>query len=390
MGGTLLIRRRYRLGNSLDGARRYIVIHRRSGVFKKAELGRIATVLDLLYRRGEFEILQNVADGLLSPLEVLSKWDDRDTLPSREGTQKITPTVFDWLKTATDRHGKPLAAGTKRGYRVAFIQLLKFAPENATISTLPAVLRKMRDDYGRVGKARTYNQTRSALQAFLRSSFGRQHELHTAISAVERLDEVTHRRPGNPLSVSDALRYVAELPADSAGIFATLLFTGMSPKEIAGNWEIDGHLAHIHGTKRQSRERTVPLMVSAAQLVKPIGTYTDDPNGLAWYARLRQALRRVGKRFHKRDKCPEKFGQGSCKHEVLVYDTRRTFARWMSEAGLLLEMQSVYMGHARGAMGMTGLYKHHAPSNDELERDRKLLLNFLRRERKRALHLRIA
>jgi hypothetical protein len=32
MDGTLLIRRRYRLGTTLDGTRRYVVIHRRSGV----------------------------------------------------------------------------------------------------------------------------------------------------------------------------------------------------------------------------------------------------------------------------------------------------------------------------------------------------------------------
>jgi hypothetical protein len=68
----------------------------------------------------------------------------------------------------------------------------------------------------------------------------------------------------------------------------------------------------------------------------------------------------------------------------------RSLATVRASIGLLLEMQTFYMGHARGAMGMTGLYKHHAPSDEELESDRKVLMTFLRRERQRASHLWIA
>jgi integrase len=89
-----------------------------------------------------------------------------------------------------------------------------------------------------------------------------------------------------------------------------------------GGW-VPGHL-RITGKKRRARDRLVPFILTEinAPLLGPAG----------FLSALRRA--RLG---------------------VSAYGARRSFARWMEEAGILETHQQAYLGH--GPRTITDLYR---------------------------------
>jgi hypothetical protein len=64
-GGTPLIQRKIPYNGG------HIIINRRSGARTKAQFAKIRAVLDMVEGDGNFALLQSVADGTISPLELL-------------------------------------------------------------------------------------------------------------------------------------------------------------------------------------------------------------------------------------------------------------------------------------------------------------------------------
>ncbi len=117
----------------------------------------------------------------------------------------------------------------------------------------------------------------------------------------------------------------------------------MGPKEFWGKWEALGDRIRIHGTKRDARDRVVPL-------IQPIAVPRIT----------REAFRqRLEHRTSKR---------------VSPYDFRRTFARWMESAGITRARRIAYMGHQGG--DVTSLYER-SEITAYLEQDAKALREWL-------------
>lgn len=131
----------------------------------------------------------------------------------------------------------------------------------------------------------------------------------------------------------DGARMVREAIGGEAGrIWWVMCATGMMPDEFYGvKYSVEDGYLHIKGTKSptgrvRARDRFVPLIVTIDDLA---------PGRLSYWGLL-NALRRSG------------LG-------VRSYDGRRTFAKWLREAGIQKVFREMYQGH--GPQTMTELYE---------------------------------
>jgi integrase len=210
----------------------------------------------------------------------------------------------------------------------------------------------MRTCHKQEGQNRSFNQARSAVQSYLRSTLGRQNPIYIAVSNIEPLDG-TPKRQGNPLSVPVALTIKDKMKEPMASMFWSLCLTGMGWHEYVGAWEIEGETVRIHGTKRKGRDRIIPKL---GELVVP-----SVPDKV-----FRRSLRSASKR------------------QVQPYDCRRTFARWLNEAEVFDVHQSCYMGH--GAKSITALYKTPRIVSEILEQDRVKVTAYLKQESRKKVN----
>ena len=350
MVGSIRIRRKFKTG---DG--RFITVSQRSGTTSKKEARHINTVLDALFSRGRLDILRSLENGTLGLMQVRDAFDSQqlDSLPSAQTIKPLREHLFEWL----DRYD--IAENTRTGYRNCFNQLLKSGPSVPVVSDLPDMLDTMAAKYSK--KPRAFNLTRSAVQAYVRSTLKRNNPLYLAVGAVEPL-KVTKKRAGNPLAVSDVLDLLIKLPDELGKLFWSMCVTGMNCKEYAGRWEIDGETVVIHGTKRVARDREVPRIadgiLSPASLFGP-QAIPENVRQVSWYKPLRKALRKASKR------------------SIQPHDARRTFARWMEEAGLWESHRDAYMGHGKT---IRTLYSTPRVRDEMLEADRQRLVTYLKAE----------
>lgn len=331
--GTLLIQRRYR------GVSR---INLRSGTRNKTIRNRILATMDSLYERGRLDLLQDVSDGIITPMQLYNAQQQGNikSLPSAAEIKPLVPHLFDWL----DSYEK-IVDTTRRGYRDRFTQLVKLG-KDSSVADLPGLLERMRAQHKKLERYRSFNQARSAVQAYLRSTLGRQNPVYIAVANIEPLDS-TPKRKGNPLSVVEAWAIKDKMPEPMASMFWTLCLTGMGWMEYTGAWEVVGETVEIHGTKRAGRDRIIPKF---GELTPP-----SVPDKV-----FRKALRKGSKRT------------------VQPYDCRRTFARWLNESEVFDVHQACYMGH--GAKSITALYKTPRIVSEILEGDRKKVTAYLKQE----------
>lgn len=365
--GSIRIRRKFKTGST------YISISQRCGTKDKREVKHLNSMLDSLFSRGQLGILRSLAKGTLTLMQVRDAFDAHalDSLPDENTIKPLREHLLTWLDSYN------IAETTRAGYRSCFNQLLGFGAKSATVADLPDMLEEMRVKYAAEKKAQGFNGARSAVQAYLRNTLKRNNPLYLAVQAVEPL-KIKARRAGNPLSVGQVLELMTKLPDTMAKMVWTLCVTGMNALEYANGWEIDGQTIRIHGTKRASRERVIPLFVSPSEICRPEGVrltigrftggkYSKKPTSRAlmirqvtWYPPLLQALRVASK------------------HQVQPHDCRRTFARWLNEAGLYDSHQAAYMGH--GPRTITALYKSPRILAEMLEADRQKVMRYLDQE----------
>jgi integrase len=365
--GSLRIRRKFKTGGTS------IVISERCGSKDKREVKRLNHMLDSLYSRGRLDILRSLASGAVSLMQVRDAFDAQalESLPDANTIRPLREHLFAWLDTYS------IAETTRAGYRSCFTSLLRFGPKVPAVSDLPEMLEAMRTAYSVEHKAQGFNGVRSAVQAYLRSTVKRNNPLYLAVQAVEPL-KVKTRRAGNPLSVGQVLELMTNLPEEMAQMFWTMCVTGMNALEYANGWEVVGNTVRIHGTKRASRERVIPLCVDPSEIYRPegvrltIGRFTDGKYSkkgtsaalmirqVTWYPPFLRTLRTCSQR------------------QVQPHDARRTFARWLNEAGLFDTHQAAYMGH--GPRSITALYKSPRILAEMLEADRQKVMRYLEQE----------
>jgi integrase len=302
--------------------RRYAVVGRiakASGTNDPTTFRAILTMMAQLEQEGRFRILTEIRDGVLTPMDVYAKWvtGQLDYLTSAASLRLIIPTIPDWIASY-----KKVSATTQRNYTSEierFARVVGNIPIHEVPEKMPVYLRYCQDN----GIEATFNKLRVAIFSYLTKEFGKNHPLRLRAGEVERLPEVSKRQAPN-FSVKEMAAIFAKLPQPHRSMARTMLLTGMHWKEYNGEWEVQEHCVHIVGTKNKNRVRDVPIMDD--ELVKPSRSSSS----------FRKALRRT--------------------HPTISpLSFRRTYARWMSEAGIPKGRRSAYMGH--GVQDMTERYE---------------------------------
>ena len=307
------------------------------GTHSKRQLARYEAMVAQLREAGRLDYLRLLRDGVVSPglmYDRVRGRADYALLPAPI-VEPLLDTVFRFLEhfEASDAHFKNVMNYCLR--------LTADAPEGATAEDVPAILRELRPRLRH--QPDTFNHFRNAARALLAETIGTRTGAYEQVADMKPL-LVSERREGNPQTPVQAFDLAAMLGEDLGACWLTACLTGMGRKEYAGAWEMEqGHL-RIHGTKREGRNRLVPLI--ALPVVLPC-----SPRYL--HERIVKVTGGL----------------------VELYDARRTFLKWTEQAGIIPTHQDCYAGH--GPRSMTELYKRGnvAPY---LDQDAERFHNFLR------------
>lgn len=159
-----------------------------------------------------------------------------------------------------------------------------------------------------------FNRARAALQAFVRDRVGPRSALWQQVTDVRPMKERKHG--GQGYTLSEALGIRDRLAPHAGRIWWGMCLTGMNPKEFWGDWTVhSGERIHVAGTKREGRVRDVPLadLPTRPELTR---------------AGFRSALQRLDR-------------------TVTPKLARKTFDRWMQDAGIPRVRRKRYLGHGK-------------------------------------------
>lgn len=295
------------------------LIRRLTGTNDEATLRALETMLDALYATGQLSLLDAIARGRLPMLRVYDRWKHNQPLPSVEVFPFLGPAWDEWLGALKASEGhKAGLRWTRKALRI---------PADATIAELPALLMDLRKRC--VDKAPAFNHHRVHTQAFARDALQSvSHPLYQRLRDVRPYPKGERQR-GQPHTVElirAISRKLSELSGDPrVGLMCwTMAAYGMGNKEYwtDGYQELADRVS-IYGAKRQSRTREVPRWT---RLGPPVISEK------AFRALLKLASGGV----------------------VGVYDLRRSYSRWMEEAGIIETNRAAYLGH--GVKTITMLY----------------------------------
>ena len=302
-----------------------------SGTTDERLLVRLRDMLRDLREMGRLDLLRGIRDKRLKPLQVWAafKRHQLHTLPTEEEMRPLAPELEAF------RLGHDCSASYRRDMQSSFKALLALGRE-PSVADLPTLLSRYRDQC-RGSRHRMFNAARSHVQSFLRHAtrtdgkklIGRTHNLYLMISEIEVLPY--KRGKGHPQLPGKA-REIARLLGEPWGAnWWSMCLTGMGPDEYWGDWNVTRDRVAIRGTKRDARERIVPV-------IGPISTPRLTAEG------MRSAFQRMREREGK---------------QVALYDARRSFELWMIEAGVPRIRRKIYLGHAIGASDIHELYEEH-------------------------------
>ena len=331
--GTFVIDRRFR------GVGRVKVA---SGTAHAKTFEKINATLDLVVDRGRIDLVRAVRDRVITPMELYDalRVNRLETLPTAETIRQLQRTMTAWTAALSERGGAGASRDSVANHRQSLRYLVKDLPypERLVIQQLPerlADLRKTMHD-----RARTFNQVKSTAQAFVRDELGIDHALWKSVAAVRSLS-VTPTRKRNPQSIPALFAIAERMPAPWGTMALQMACSGMGTKEyLTDGWDIGPDRVFIHGVKRESRDRTVPLVqrdVMKLGDVRPEGMSAERASRL-----LNRAL---------------KTASGDT---VRAYDLRRTFSNLLEAAQIPRTRRRLYMGH--GAKDVTDLYEQHEVS----------------------------
>lgn len=235
--GTLIIDRRFK------GIGR---IKRASGIndpktFKKM-LARFTELADDVRGR---ELLRAMKRKLITPIDLYeaARSGDFSKLPSVDALQKLTPAWNAWLARTA------YSADHHRNLKKELRRFERARPELA-VNDLPGVLLELRISMAKT--PRSFNYARAAALAFVRQMVTRSNPLYVAIWGIDPLSAPT-QRVAPDLTIADVETYGHEA--------IEMALTGMLPKEYwSRDYSAAGGVLKIHGTKREGRDRRIPLM----------------------------------------------------------------------------------------------------------------------------------
>ena len=178
--------------------------------------------------------------------------------------------------------------------------------------------------------------------SFLKDQVGKRDERYLTVQY--DIPALPHRTKHTTGVTPDDAREIAEqLDPLAARIWWGLCVTGMRPSEFWGDWEVEGNVVHVRGTKSENAERAIPLLYP---ITKPGLTY-------------RQFNRRLEK----------------LNLPVRARTGRKSFARWMNEGGIPRTRRRAYIGHATRE-DVTDRYEGYSPEK-YFDEDRQRLRTFI-------------
>ena len=287
---------------------------------------------------GRLDVLSQIRDGGLRLLDVWQHYraGDWSRLPTPEHARPLASAFEAWRQTVPgERHRRDLGLACRQ---------LNAGRSHATVADLPAIVARLREHYAARGVGRHFNKLRDAASAFLKQTLTRRHSLYLEVRAIEPLVGTRHHAR-HPKAPDEAWLIANALGGEAGRIWWVMCCTGMGPKEL---WQDgfrveEGHL-RITGKKRRARDRVVPLIVA------------DVEPPLLGRAGFLSALHRA-------------------RLSVSAYDARRSFARWMEEAGILETHQQAYLGH--GPRTITDLYRRAELAVAQLDADGERLAAYV-------------
>lgn len=291
-------------------------IHRASGTTDARTLRGMNAMLTRLFELGRLDTLRAIRTGDLHPLVAynLYRTGELKELPDLQTVRSLAGDWQQWQE-ATPRKQ------TRRGRGYAWSKLEDVLSSRATLAELPEALRALRQELHEHPPA--FNRTRAAVLAFVRDTVGRSHQLYASCSDVVPLRERREKRAAPP--IAKAIRVREALPAPAAAIWWSMYLTGMGPDEFDSGWEIVGDQVRIPGTKREARDRLIPVFGMLERRAMGWKQYR------AALATLPAVLR------------------------VQRYDARRGFLHLLEEARVTRIRRKMYAGHALG--DVTGGYE---------------------------------
>ncbi len=326
-------------------------IKKQSGVTTKAEREDLCAMLRLLPKQGYVGLVQDVQLGRRKLLGVFAHFT-AGTLEALKGPndeQPLDPIADEWLD------GALCADGTRENRRDAFRVLRSLTPRKVQLRDLPDLLRQYRERCEANRTPRVFNVARTALQAFLRDKVGKRKPLALAVADIPPLRERKQGRPG--FALADAVAIRDGLGGQAGRIWWSMCLTGMGPKELWGAWSVQPDRVHIDGTKvvragqdaAFGRVRDVPLVDNP---VRPEITRDGFTSALRRLSerRLRGELRERLQRTPTAEELAEarRTTQG---WKITPYQARKTFARWLEDAGIPRTRREIYRGHGKRDIG---------------------------------------
>ncbi len=182
-----------------------------------------------------------------------------------------------------------------------------------TLADLRVALLRYRAGCEAANRGAMFNRVLATVRAFLRDIVTTDHVLYHDVASLKGLPEPV-KRPKRPQNPEQARAIREALGGDIGSVWWALCCTGMLPDEFfSGKWAVEDGRVHVKGTKREARDRYVPLL-------------TDVLPSAMTKQQFERALR--------------KSGLG-----VRPKDGRDSFALWCDLAGIPQGWKRALMGH---------------------------------------------
>ncbi len=328
-------------------------VKKRSGVHTRAERDDLVAMLRLLPKLGRLELVRDVQAGRRELLAVFAHFT-AGTLSQLDGPradQPLDALLDDWLDHAS------CADGTRQNRRDAFRALQTDGRRTYLLGDLPALLKAHRERCEAAGYPRAFNIARTCVQAFLRDKLGKRKPLTLEVADVAMLRERKQGRAG--LTVAEAIAVRDGLGSHAGRAWWSMCITGMGPKEYwVDGWRVEADRVHIDGAKvvrhgldgAFGRVRDVPLVDNP---VRPEITHAGFATALLRlsHKRLTDELRAELDREPTAQELAAALQGSAGSWRVSPYQARKTFARWMEDAGIPRVRREVYRGHGKRDIG---------------------------------------
>ena len=267
-------------------------------------LRRLKEMCRMLYEAGKDELLRDIREGRITLREVwaIYRTGNWQRLPSAQHALPFERTYKQWFATKP-----PAYARFARWVQNAV------TPAPATLAELRAALLHYRADCDAANRGAMFNRVLATIRAFLRDTVTTDHALYYNVASVEGLPEPV-KRPKHPQNPERAMAIRGTLGGEIGEAWWALCCTGMLPDEFfSGKWAVEDGRVHVKGTKREARDRYVPLLTELR-----LSTMTKQ--------QFERALRESG------------LG-------VRPKDGRDSFALWCDLAGIPQGWKRALMGH---------------------------------------------